>query len=90
MTNTDLKLGELLITPAAKRKIHIPDAMQALIRHKNGDYGEISEEDKEANREALATGERLLSAYIDRNGVRFWIITEADRYCTTVLLPEDY
>ena len=86
----ELKLGELLITPAAKKKIHIPDAMSAIIRHKNGDYGEISEEDKEANREALATGERLLSAYNDRNGVRFWIITEADRYCTTILLPEDY
>lgn len=85
-----LQLGELLITRGAKEKLHIPDALAALVRHKNGDYGEVSEEDKEANREALATGDRLLSAYIDRNGVRFWIITEADRYCTTVLLPEDY
>lgn len=90
MKNTDLKLGELLITPTAKKNIHIPDALSALVRHKNGDYGEISEEDKEANREALTTGERLLSAYTDRNGMRFWIITEADRYCTTILLPEDY
>ena len=87
---TKLQLGELLITRGAKEKLHLPDAVNAIVRHQNGDYGEVSEEDKEANREALETGDRLLSAYIDRNGVRFWIITEADRYCTTVLLPEDY
>ena len=90
MTIQNLSLGELLITPAAKRKIHIPDALSAIVRHKNGDYGEISEEDKAANVEALADGDRILSAYTDRNGVRFWIITEADRYATTILLPEDY
>lgn len=90
MTTQKLQLGELLITPNAKGRIHLPDAMKSLIRHQNGDYGVVSEEDKEANREALVTGDRLLSAYIDRNGVRFWIITEADRYCTTILLPEDY
>ena len=90
MNTTKLKLGELLITPAAKKQVHLPDALKALIRHQNGDYGDLSEDDKAANREALATGDRLLSAYNDRNGVRFWIITEADRYCTTVLMPEDY
>ena len=90
MTIQKLHLGDLYITPAAKASVHLPDAMKALVRHQNGDYGEISENDKEANREALATGDRLLSAYNDRNGVRFWIITEGDRYCTTVLLPEDY
>lgn len=90
MTTQKLKLGELLITPNAKRSIHLPDALKALIRHQNGDYGVVSEADKEANLEALVTGDRLLSAYHDRNGVKFWIITEADRYCTTILLPEDY
>lgn len=90
MNTTKLKLGELLITPAAKKQVHLQDALKALIRHQNGDYGDLSDDDKEANREALATGDRLLSAYNDRNGVRFWIITEADRYCTTVLMPEDY
>lgn len=89
MTTQKLKLGELLITPNAKRSINLQDALKALIRHQNGDYGVVSEEDKEANREALVTGDRLLSAYLDRNGVKFWIITEADRYCTTILLPED-
>ena len=90
MTTQTLQLGQLLITPNAKKSIHLPDALKALISHQNGDYGVISEEDKEANREALVTGDRLLSAYLDRNGVRFWIITEGDRYCTTILMPEDY
>lgn len=85
-----LQLGELLITPRAKETLHIPDVIKAVTRHANGDYGEVSEEDKEANREAVVNGDRLLSAYIDKNGVRFWIITEADRYSTTILLPEDY
>ena len=90
MTTQILQLGQLLITPNAKKSIHLPDALKALISHQNGDYGVISEEDKEANREALETGDRLLSAYLDRNGVRFWIITEGDRYSTTILMPEDY
>ena len=90
MNTQKLPLGQLLITSTAKRKIHIPDALKALIRHENCDFGEVSEEDKEANREALEGGDRILSAYIDRNGVRFWIITEWDRSSTTILMPEDY
>lgn len=90
MTDPKLKLGELLITPNAKKNIHLPDALKALIRHQNGDYGDVSEADKEANRKAQELGEQVLSAYTDRNGVKFWIITEADGYCTTILMPEDY
>lgn len=90
MTDPKLKLGELLITPNAKKSIHLPDALKALIRHQNGDYGDVSEADKEANREAQELGEQVLSVYTDRNGVKFWIITEADGYCTTILMPEDY
>lgn len=89
MTKT-LQLGQLLITPAAKGTVHLPDALKALIRHQNGDYGVMSEADKEANMEALVTGDRIMSAYLDRNDVKFWIITEGDRSCTTILLPEDY
>ena len=55
-----------------------------------GDWGELDEEDKKANDQALQTGERLLSAYRTANGTKFWIITEADRASTCVLLPEDY
>lgn len=90
MTNTKLDLGKLYITKGAQAKLHIPDAAEAMKRHANCDFGEISEEDWEVNMQAVEIGERILSAYTDKNGVKFWIITEADRYCTTILLPEDY
>lgn len=90
MTTQKLPLGQLLITSTAKRELHIPDALKALIRHENCDFGEIVDADREANVEALETGDRILSAYNDRNGSRFWIITEWDRSSTTILLPEDY
>jgi hypothetical protein len=53
------------------------------------DWGESL--DKEMNDAAVEQGnDRILSAYRDSGGVKFWIITEADRSATTVLLPEDY
>ena len=54
------------------------------------DWGDVSEEDRKANDEAIDFGSRILSSYADRHGIRFWIITEADRSATTILLPEDY
>lgn len=90
MTKQKLPLGMLLISRGAKMKVHLPDALKALIRHENCDFGDLSEEDIAANVEALETGDRILSAYNDSNGVRFWIITEWDRSSTTILLPEDY
>ena len=50
----------------------------------------LSHHDRDANESALWDGGKLFSAYHDRKGVRFWIITEADRNTTTVLLPDDY
>lgn len=90
MTTQKLPLGQILITSTAKRELHLPDALKALIRHEKCDFGEVTESDKEANWEALETGDLILSAYIDRNGIRFWIITEGDRSSTTILMPEDY
>ena len=55
-----------------------------------GDDGELSESDRQANEHALKHGLRVLSAYTLRTGEKIWIITEADRSSTTVLLPEDY
>jgi hypothetical protein len=52
--------------------------------------GEVDAEDAKANQNALMHEERLLSAYRTSLGVRLWIITEADRSVTTVLLPEEY
>ena len=90
MTHTKLQLGELFVTKGAKAKLSIPEMIHAMTRHSKGDFGDISEEDWALNEQALEIGERILSAYTDMNGTRFWIITEADRYCTTILLPEEY
>ncbi len=64
--------------------------MGLLQRHLDGDWGDISEEDREANNLALQNGGRLLSAYRMGSGVKLWVITEADRSVTTVLLPDEY
>jgi hypothetical protein len=60
------------------------------MRHVGGDWGEVCPEDASANDEARMTGERLLSSYRLRSGTRIWIITEADRSSTCILLPEEY
>jgi hypothetical protein len=61
-----------------------------LARHAGGDWGDCGDEDWEANEQALLHDMRLLSVYLDREGRKFWIITEASRTATTILLPEDY
>ena len=66
------------------------DASKYLNRHVCGDFGEIHPEDVGLNEEALQVGARILSVYYLRSGQRIWIITEADRSVTTLLLPEDY
>jgi hypothetical protein len=67
-----------------------PDILTGLQRHQAGDWGDMDEDDRQANNCALTDGSRLFSVYHSANGVKFWIITEADRSVTTVLLPEDY
>jgi hypothetical protein len=52
--------------------------------------GRIGEADRQENQLALSAGFRLFSVYRANHGGKFWIITEADRSATTVLLPEDY
>jgi hypothetical protein len=58
-------------------------------RHVRGDWGDLDDEDKQRNDEALTLGSRIFSAYLVK-GVKFWVITEADRSVTTILLPEEY
>jgi hypothetical protein len=83
-------LGRLCFTKDAMTDIVPEDAFSALVRHRHGDWGELDASDKQANDNALIYGGRLLSAYHDRKGVKFWIITEYHRNLTTVLLPADY
>lgn len=62
-----------------------------LNRHKNGDWGDVSTEDSLANEKAVASGDlRIFSSYLLGEGKKLWIITEADRSSTTLLLPEEY
>ena len=84
------ELGSLLITSSAQLKLDPADVLEAIHRHAVGDWGELDDEDKAENELSLKEGFRILSAYTDRNNTKFWIITEADRSATTVLLPEDY
>ncbi len=84
------QLGQLLITPGARDALDDQDVSNALRRHSTGDWGEVCQEDSQANDWSVDNDARLLSAYRTESGVRFWIITEADRAATTVLLPEEY
>ena len=83
-------LGRIVITSNASSVLPNHEVMDALRRHVRGDWGTLGAEDWAANERALIEGSRLLSAYSSTSGIRFWIITEADRSATTILLPEDY
>jgi hypothetical protein len=61
-----------------------------LDRHVNGDWGEMPEADKQENELSVDQGFRILSAYTTSAGDTIWILTEADRSATTMLLPEEY
>lgn len=90
VVNAKFSLGETVITPAALDTLHPEDVQIAITRHASGDWGDVCDEGRTLNDESLKEGTRVLSAYTDRNGTKFWIITEADRSVTTVLLPDDY
>ncbi len=83
-------LGRTVATPAALAAVSPLDIAAALRRHTSGDWGEVDADDKAANDDALQSGERLLSAYRSAGGTTFWVMTEADRSVTTVLLPDEY
>ena len=61
-----------------------------LRRHQCGDWGDLDAQDKAENNFSVQNGFRILSAYHTPEGAKFWIITEADRSATTVLLPSEY
>ena len=94
MTEPLFELGQVVMTRTAqlaldkRGQLHIVQTM--LNRHALGDWGDLDKEDIQANNPALRDGDRLLSAYQFDDGFKVWIITEADRSATTVLLPEDY
>ena len=87
-----LPLGRTVATPIALAELERAKQKvdEFLRRHECGDWGEVQEEDWAANDRALKTGERILSSYKLRTGETIWIITEADRSSTTLLLPSEY
>ena len=91
-----VNLGRLLATPAVLETVAQGRIMEAVERHANGDWGDVCASDKGRNNWAAKNGARLQSAYHAKakddpeREVKFWIITEADRSATTVLLPSEY
>jgi hypothetical protein len=100
MSQTDTKkfsLGRIVATPGALEALRDAgqDAGEFLGRHVIGDWGNLDDEDRQANDDALINGSRILSAYVTWKGERIWVITEATndiglRYCTTLLKPDEY
>jgi hypothetical protein len=82
-------LGRLVITTNAANLLTADETADGLRRHATGDWGDLCPDDAGQNDSALTAGGRLFSAY-GSGGRRFWVITEADRSVTTVLLPSDY
>jgi hypothetical protein len=85
-------LGRIVATPGALTALEEAgeSAGGFLKRHVAGDWGELDQDDQRENELSVARGFRLLSAYNLSNGTRLWIITEADRSSTTLLLPSEY
>jgi hypothetical protein len=86
------ELGQIVATPGALAALKKAGQQpgEFLTRHINRDWGDLDEEDRKENESSLEHGFRLLSAYKTNAGDRLWIITEADRSVTTLLLPEEY
>jgi hypothetical protein len=85
-------LGQVVATPGALEAFAAAgqEPLELLTRHASGDWGELAEEDRAENEFSVANNLRILSAYTLANGVKVWVITEADRSATTFLLPDEY
>jgi hypothetical protein len=86
-----LPLGKVVATPGALKLLLEAgeDPLRFLARHSSGDWGDLCAFDRRQNQIALREGLRVFSSYETTAG-RCWVITEADRSVTTILLPEDY
>ena len=90
--NTPLfRLGAIYVTPTAQdyALLHKLDLLELLTRHETGDFGDLSVDDALANLDGMLQGGRIFSSYAVGPG-KVWIITEANRSTTTILLPSDY
>lgn len=85
-------LGRLVATPGALQLLTLAQQtpLEFLARHSRGDWGECCAEDAIENDFSVKAGFRIFSVYRTRNGKKLWVITEADRSVTTLLLPSEY
>lgn len=92
MSGVKFSPGNIVATPGALEALRASgdDLLAYVIRHLAGDWGDIDEHDRRENELSLIHGFRLLSAYTLNSGTKIWIITEADRSVTTILLPDEY
>jgi hypothetical protein len=92
MTIARFPPGRIVATPGALEALEEAGESpgKLLKRHLTGDWGDVDEHDRRENERSLAAGCRLLSAYTLADGTRLWVITEADRSSTTILLPSEY
>ena len=83
--------GQILATPGALGLAteYCVNLADLLIRHLRGDWGDVDAYDTQENDLAVFEGYRIISVYPTLGG-RFWVITEADRSATTILLPTEY
>ena len=84
-------LGQIVATPGALAALESAKQQPTyfLARHANGDWGEVDQSDVAENEYSMVHGFRLLSSYQTDGGERLWVITEADRSASTLLLPEE-
>ena len=85
-------LGRLFMTPGAIEALENAgqSAQEFISRHARLEQGELSNEDHRENLFSVDKRLRIFSAFKTANGVKLWVITEADRSATTILLPEEY
>ena len=92
MPNAKFQLGQVVATPGALEALREAgdEPMMYLMRHQSGDWGDVPEEDAKENEFSVENGFRILSAYTLKDGTKIWVITEADRSSTCMLLPFEY
>lgn len=92
MNKPRFPLGQVVATPGALRALSEAgnSPQEFLDRHVSGDWGDLNEDDRQENDFSVQNGFRLLSAYRLTDGTKIWVITEADRSSTCILLPEEY
>ena len=86
-----LALGKIVVTPGALEALarDNKDPSDVILRHRKGDWGDVAEENNQANNKAVTTDDVVLSSYPLRGTEKVWVITEGDRSVTSILLPEE-